>query len=427
MNNGPMLAGVKNSTFAQSRAHAQNWGSCQPIPAMPLPTRFLLGSPLKLGIAITLFVMLDLSVLVINLWIANQVSRDAVAINLAGRQRMLSQQITKTLLLVSHAPDEAARDKAREELESAYVVFTTTLRAFDQGGMTKGGDGHQVQLRRVERDAGRGPLDVALLRVAPLTRSLDTLLKTPSTSVDDFRWPMDYMITNNREILARMNDLTFALEQQSVSRIRELRLVQTGAFVLALLNFLVIVLGLVKQYHSVKQDGGRWRELAQRDALTGLFNRAALRETLERQVVEANRESQAFSLLLLDLDGFKPINDRFGHAAGDELLKTLANTLLSLARESDIVARLGGDEFALVCPNLSGADQIRHFCDRVVHGIADMECGNGSNCSVYASVGVSVYPTHGTGSDELLAAADRAMYQSKGAGGNRWSQAELNR
>ncbi len=395
--------------------------------AMPLPTRFLLGSPLKLGIAIALFVMLDLSVLVINLWIANQVSRDAVAINLAGRQRMLSQQITKTLLLVNQAPDEAAREEARKELANAYDVFTTTLRAFDQGGVTKGGDGQLVRLRRVDRGAGHGPLDVALLRVAPLTQRLEPLLKTPSASVDDFRWAMDYMIANNREILACMNDLTFALEQQSVSRIRELRIVQTGAFALALVNFLIIVLGLVKQYHSVKQDGGRWRELAQRDALTGLFNRAALRETLERQVAEANRESQAFSLLLLDLDGFKPINDRFGHAAGDELLKKLANTLLGLARESDIVARLGGDEFALICPNLNGTDQIRHFCDRVVHGIADMECSHGGNCSVHASVGVAIYPTHGTGCDELLAAADRAMYLSKGAGGNRWSLAELNR
>lgn len=394
---------------------------------MLLPTRLLLGSPLKLGIAIALFVILDLSVLVINLWIADQVSRDAVAINLAGRQRMLSQQITKSLLLANHAPDEITRTQAREELANAYELFATTLRAFDQGGVTKGGDGQQVKLRRVEQNAGRGPLDVALFKVAPLTQRLDTLLKTPSASTDDFRWAMDYMIANNREILARMNDLTFALEQQSVSRIRELRLIQTGAFALALLNFLVIVLGLVKQYHSVRQDGGRWRELAQRDALTGLFNRAALRETLERQVVEASRASQAFSLLLLDLDGFKPINDRFGHAAGDELLKTLANTLLSLARESDIVARLGGDEFALVCPNLSGTDQIRHFCDRIVHGIADMECNYGGNCSVHASVGAAVYPTHGTGGDELLAAADRAMYQSKGAGGNRWSQAELNR
>lgn len=394
---------------------------------MAIPTRFLLGSPLKLGIAIALFILLDLSVLVINLWIANQVSRDAVAINLAGRQRMLSQQITKSLLLIHQAPDAASRLRAREELANAYALFATTLRAFDQGGVTQGGDGMRVQLRRVDPDAGREPLDAALRRVAPLAERLDILLKTHSASADDFRWAMEYMILNNREILARMNELTFVLEQHSVSRIREMRAIQTGAFALALINFLVIVLGLVREYHAANQDRGRWRDIAQRDALTGLFNRAALREVMERLFAVAERREDTFSLLLLDLDNFKPVNDQFGHAAGDELLKRLAESLQRLARESDTVARLGGDEFALVCPRLNGTDQIRHFCDRIVQGISDLDCLHGGNCHVHASIGVAVYPTHGTSTDELLAAADRAMYQSKHAGGNRWSLAELNR
>jgi len=394
---------------------------------MVIPTRFLLGSPLRLGIAIALFVLLDLSVLVINLWIANQVSRDAVAINLAGRQRMLSQQITKSLLLVNQAPDEASRQLAREELADAYELFATTLRAFDQGGVTRGGDGTLVQLRRVEPDAGRGPLDTALQRVAPLAQRLEPLLRSPSTSADHFRWAMDYMIMHNRDILARMNDLTFVLEQHSISRIRELRLIQTGAFALALINFLVIVLGLVKQYHLVRQDRRRWREIAQRDALTGLFNRNALREVLDHLLEVAERKEDTFSLLLLDLDNFKPINDRFGHAAGDELLKRLAAILQTLARDSDTVTRLGGDEFALVCPHLNGEDQIRHFCERIVLGINGLECMNDDNCEVHASIGVAIYPRHGSNTDELLAAADRAMYESKRAGGSRWSMAQLNR
>lgn len=395
---------------------------------MPLPVRFLLGSPLKLGLAITLFVMLDLSVLVINLWIASQVSRDAVAINLAGRQRMLSQQITKTLLLVDQAPDETTRALAREELANAYEVFITTLRAFDQGGVTQGGDGHLVQLDRIEPDAGRGPLESALRRVAPLSARLEPVLRATTPDHDAYRWAMHYMIAHNREILARMNDLTFVLEQHSVDRIQRMRVIQTAAFLLALVNFLVIVFGLLRQYHAVKQDRRHWREVAQRDALTGLLNRNALREALDRQVSEAERTDAPFSLLLLDLDGFKPINDRFGHAAGDELLKQLAQILQHLARETDTVTRLGGDEFALLCPKLSGDDQLRHFCDRIVRGIATIEClAVGDHCGVHASIGVAVFPQHGGNTDELLAAADRAMYQSKRAGGNGWRLAELNR
>lgn len=394
---------------------------------MPIPAHLFIGSPRRLAIAITLFVLLDLSVLVINLWVAEQVARDAVAINLAGRQRMLSQQITKALLLLNHAPDGAARRAAREELAEAFRLFETTLRAFDRGGNTPGGDGKPVVLRRVERNAGRQPLDAALRLVAPVAEHLNLMLKAPASAMDDSRWAMGYMVANNRDILACMNLFTSALERHSVRRTQELRAIQAGAFVLALVNFLVIVLGLVKQYHHVAKDNRHWREIAQRDALTGLFNRAALRAALDATLVTAEREGKTVAVLLLDLDGFKPINDRYGHAAGDGLLKQLADTLQGLARESDTVTRLGGDEFALICPNLNGDDQIRHFCNRIILGIAGMKCGHGGSCAVHASIGVAIYPDHGAGTDELLAAADRAMYQSKHAGGNRWSLAELNR
>ncbi len=394
---------------------------------MPIPVNFLIGSPRRLAIAITLFVVLDLSVLLINLWIAEQVASDAVAINLAGRQRMLSQQITKTLLLINFAPDDGARQVAHTELTHAFQIFATTLRAFDQGGVTTGGDGNPAVLGRVEPGAGRKPLEAALHLIAPVAARLDSVFESATANHDELLWAMNYMVANNHAILANMNLLTTALEQHSVKRIRTLRTVQTGAFLLAMINFLVIVLGLVKQYHHVANDGHRWRELAQRDCLTGLYNRAALREALDSTLESVTRQGQTLAVLILDLDGFKPINDSRGHAAGDQLLRQLAETLLQLARESDTVARLGGDEFALICPNLHGSLAIGNLCDRIVHGIADMACGPEHGCGVRASVGVAVYPIHGTSTEALLVAADRAMYQSKRAGGNRWTEAELNR
>ncbi len=394
---------------------------------MLLPIHFFISSPRRLAIAIALFVVLDLSVLVINLWIAEQVARDAVAINLAGRQRMLSQQITKTLLLINHAPNDAARQAARNELAQAFRLFETTLLAFDQGGITTGGDGKQVVLQKVELIGGRSALDSALIIMLPISEHLTLQLKAPQTLAADFHWAMDYMIANNRDILANMNRLTTSLEQHSVNRIGRMRMVQTGAFILAMINFLVIVLGLVKQYHLVAKAGHHWREVAQHDVLTGLYNRAAMRDALAAGLASASRESKTLAVLILDLDGFKPINDRFGHAAGDIALQKVAETLLHIERESDTVARLGGDEFALVCPNLHGAEHIGSFCDRIVSGIAQINGIEGSDAVIRASIGVAVYPIHGTSVDELLTAADRAMYQSKHAGGNRWSLAELNR
>lgn len=394
---------------------------------MPIPVHYLIGSPRRLALAITLFVLLDLSVLLINLWIAEQVARDAVAINLAGRQRMLSQQITKTLLLINHAPDAAQRQAAHVELAQAYPLFTTTLRAFDQGGITIGGDGKPAELWRVGQDAGRQPLDAALNIVKPISPRLEALIKSPLRVDADYRREMDYMVANNQAILTNMNLLTSALEQHSVSRIRDLRAVQTGAFLLAMLNFVVIVLGLVRQYHQVDKDGRHWREVAQRDPLTGLFNRAALREALHACLDAAAREGGALAVMVLDLDGFKPVNDRFGHAAGDIALRNVADALLRLARESDRVARLGGDEFALVCQNLHGDEHITRLCDRIVGGISGVECIAGNLGCIRASIGVALYPMHGASVDELISAADRAMYRSKHAGGNRWSLAELNR
>ena len=394
---------------------------------MPIPVHFLIGSPRRLALAIALFIVLDLSVLVINLWIAEQVARDAVAINLAGRQRMLSQQITKTLLLINHAPSDAARLAAQTELTKAFRLFEKTLSAFDQGGVTTGGDGKQVELRRVNQASARASLDSTLTIVTPMSARLNALLDRSVESAADFHWAMDYMVVNNRDILTNMNQLTTELEHDSVSRIQKLRWIQTGAFVLAIVNFLVIVLGLIKQYHLVARAGHHWREVAQHDALTGLFNRSAMRESLEAALSVATQENKTLAVMMLDLDGFKPINDHYGHAAGDAALQAVAATLLRLARESDTVARLGGDEFALVCPNLHGQEHIGSFCDRIVQGIAILDCMNGTHCKVSASIGVAFYPSHGTSVDELLAAADRAMYQSKRAGGNRWSLAELNR
>lgn len=394
---------------------------------MPIPVSYLIGSPRRLFTAIILFVILDLSVLIINLWIAAQMAQDAVAINLAGRQRMLSQQTTKALLLAAHAPDQASFKAAAGELNSAFSLFERTLLAFDKGGETRGGDGTPVTLHAVSTADGRKAVTTTLRLVAPLSQILAGLEPDEGLSRDSVRRAMDYLVVNNREILSQMNRLTTALEHDSIQRTKELRAIQTVFFLIALANFLVIVLGLVKQYTHVEQDRHRWREMAQRDALTGLFNRSAYRDAVLSALENAKLTAQPFCILMLDLDGFKPINDRFGHAEGDRMLINLAEKLTAVSRESDVIARLGGDEFAVLCPQMHTEDHIGQFCDRVIAAITHIACDNGSECSIAASIGVAVYPNHGMDTDELLAAADRAMYTVKRIGGGKWRLAELDR
>lgn len=394
---------------------------------MPIPVSYLIGSPRRLFTAIVLFVILDLSVLIINLWIASQMAQDAVAINLAGRQRMLSQQTTKTLLLAAYAPDQGSFKSATGELNTAFSLFERTLLAFDKGGETPGGDGKPMTLRAVTTADGREAVNSTLRLVAPLSEILAGLEPDQRAGKDAVKRAVAYMVPNNREILSQMNRLTTALEHDSIQRTKELRAIQTVFFLIALANFLVIVLGLVKQYAHVEQDRHRWREMAQRDALTGLFNRSAFRDAVLSALENAKQTAQPFCILMLDLDGFKPINDHFGHAEGDRILIKLAEKLATVSRESDVIARLGGDEFAVLCPQLHAEDHIRQFCDRLIDAITRIACDSGHECSITASIGVAVYPNHGMDTDELLAAADRAMYSVKRAGGGDWRQAELDR
>jgi diguanylate cyclase (GGDEF)-like protein len=148
------------------------------------------------------------------------------------------------------------------------------------------------------------------------------------------------------------------------------------------------------------------------DALTGLANRALVSDRLERAVAYARRTRQGFAVLILDLDGFKAVNDHFGHATGDALLKTTGERLAASVRESDTVARLGGDEFGMV---LFGADReggeivarkLRVELSRAV------EIG-GQDVATGVSAGVAVFPDDGTDPDALLRRADDAMYADK--------------
>ena len=155
-----------------------------------------------------------------------------------------------------------------------------------------------------------------------------------------------------------------------------------------------------------------------RDQLTGLLNRAAFDDALERAVADGDRHGPP-ALLLIDLDDFKGVNDSLGHLAGDDVLVRVAELLSGHVRRSDVVARLGGDEFGIVLPRTSARDA-RHRAERLV-AAAEQEPGlrpAGAPAGVGFSVGVGWLPNAEDG-DALFATADEAMYDAKRAGGRR--------
>ncbi|HEX4596143.1 MAG TPA: diguanylate cyclase [Bryobacteraceae bacterium] len=150
------------------------------------------------------------------------------------------------------------------------------------------------------------------------------------------------------------------------------------------------------------------------DPLTGLLNRRKFEEVIEQEVARALRYAP-LSLLLIDLDYFKQVNDRYGHPAGDEALKTVAGVLKSCCRSTDVCARLGGDEFAVILPHADvGAAQVVR--DRILHGIAQAPISVGQHQVIIGlSIGIANLPGDGTDSRSLIAAADSAMYCTKQA------------
>ncbi len=161
--------------------------------------------------------------------------------------------------------------------------------------------------------------------------------------------------------------------------------------------------------------------LANHDPLTNLFNRRRFQEELEKELASAQLHGSTGAVAFLDLDQFKDINDSLGHRAGDEILVSIGQLLRRELRETDILARPGGDEFAILFPNV-GEDQAQHSAARLVEAISKYGLVTGGQLiRVTASVGVALFPQHGTKVEEIMAAADAAMYAAKQAGGNRYA------
>lgn len=208
------------------------------------------------------------------------------------------------------------------------------------------------------------------------------------------------------EIWNRRKDGDLYLERMTISMVRD-------------------VDGEPVRYVSVFSDiTALWRKdehikhLAFHDALTDLPNRTLLMDRINQKLINSNREQCNLALLFLDLDGFKLVNDQFGHSVGDDLLKEVAKRLLALVRKSDTVARVGGDEFIFILNNPKGKDEITDVANRVVSSINEPIDIFGEVFQIGASVGIAMFPADGRTSVDLIKSADTAMYAAKASGRN---------
>lgn len=170
-----------------------------------------------------------------------------------------------------------------------------------------------------------------------------------------------------------------------------------------------------------KQLEEKLETLAHYDPLTGLPNRMLLQDRLEQAIAQAERLGQHFALLFIDLDGFKPVNDTYGHAFGDAVLKLAAQRIAAAIRGMDTAARLGGDEFVVILNDIRHAENAARVAEKILAALAEPYEIAGQAGRISASIGISLYPSDDLIAQELLRSADAAMYQAKREGKQRVS------
>ena len=176
--------------------------------------------------------------------------------------------------------------------------------------------------------------------------------------------------------------------------------------------------GLFTDITQNRKNEEQIRQLAYYDALTGIPNRRLLEDRLEHAIRHAHRRSSLLAVMFMDLDHFKNVNDRLGHAAGDELLLQFTRRVQSCLREDDTLARLGGDEFIVLLPDLEHPDDVYQVAERLIARNDDPYRINGESLKMGSSIGISLYPRDGATASELLQGADIAMYRAKQDGRN---------
>jgi diguanylate cyclase (GGDEF)-like protein len=173
-------------------------------------------------------------------------------------------------------------------------------------------------------------------------------------------------------------------------------------------------------YKELAQYSRAQQELALHDALTGLPNRRLLEDRIETALQHASRGHVKAAVMYLDLDGFKAINDTYGHAYGDEILKMVSQRLLANSRKEDTVARLGGDEFVVVLAEIHSLADAQGPAAKLVEALSEPFFINDLTLRLSTSIGISVYPDDAETVESLISIADYALYEAKRSGKNRY-------
>lgn len=222
-----------------------------------------------------------------------------------------------------------------------------------------------------------------------LSHELGELEKRQGDELGDLAQSFLAMNEAVKQKIAQINEINATLEEKVAQRTHELRLAN----------------------HELTK-------LASHDALTGLPNRQLLSDRLVQALAAARRDRTRLALMFIDLDEFKPVNDRYGHAVGDDLLISVSGRIQACIRESDTVSRIGGDEFIVLLPIVDEAQGVLDVAEKIRAALCQPFELAGQCLSISSSIGIAIYPEHGLDESALFKNADDAMYHAKKSGRN---------
>ena len=276
---------------------------------------------------------------------------------------------------------------------------------------------HADRLSKGLKILDRGETDVVLLDITlPDSQGLETFTKVYTHFPD-----VPILVMTN------LDDETFAVK--AVQEGAQDYLVKGRVDSSLLVRSIRYAIERHRTLKELKKAQLRMQHLALHDKLTNLPNRQLFLDILGKSVARAEREGKMVAVLFLDLDGFKRVNDDFGHMVGDLLLQSVAKRLKNCMRESDMVARVGGDEFVIIVDSIHSVKDVTKVSEKIVQEISRIFLLEGKELFVTASIGISLYPHDSLGIESLVKNADFAMYIAKRQGKNNYHYylSELNR
>ncbi len=345
-------------------------------------------------------------------------SESAWLINESGRQRMLSQRISlelTQLAIADASPDVSAlRESVSGDLDTFLASHYALIEA--AGGAERMSDALRALYFDAEAGADRAVQDF-VAGVRGLLSQPDALTPASAGALAE---------QAKTSLLDALNAVVLQHQLQTEGRVHFLDRVELTIYLLTLVVLALEVLFIFRPL--VQEIGRRTRALAEmtyrasHDDLTGLPNRRFFSDHIANALRAGVRNSRQTGILHIDLDGFKEVNDRLGHAAGDEVLCRVAAVLRQEARAADFVARLGGDEFVVLLADAKSREDVEALASRLIRALQAPLPAAGAHVHIGASIGLALQPySDQPTSESLLLESDRALYQAKLRGKAGWS------